>query len=117
MNWEEHLEYLNSATMEELDKKIEEQVSAQNESAKQAMNSIHWALALAITPEEMLEKIRVIESNYSNSNSSIEHYRKKIRKEQYEEDPQAYKEMCEQMSEFAEKLKREHFNKTDTNDE
>lgn len=106
MNWEEHLEYLNSSSMEELDNKIAEQVSQQNESAKDSMNEIHYILALAKTDSEILQMIREVEFDYNNATyASPKHHIQKHRKKEYEKDPEAYRIMCEEMSEYAKKFK------------
>lgn len=117
MNWEEHLEYLNSSTEKELDDKIEEIKDRNSKAALESMNRIHWILALAQTDEQLIEKIREVESEFHNKTMGpIRPWILKHRKESYDKDPEAYKKQWEHVQEFAEKLRAEGLNESEDND-
>jgi hypothetical protein len=110
MNWEEHLEWLNSETIKELDAKISEITSEANEKAKGSMNNIHFILALAKTDKQKIKMIEKVEKEYNdNSIKTILPWRLKNRKEKYDEDPDAYEKEWHKFKEYAEKLKKEEF--------
>jgi len=108
MNWEEHLEWLNSETIKELDGKIADLVSKQNEKANKSMNEIHWVLALAKTNKEQIKMIEEIEKKYhDDSFKIILPWRLKNRKEKYIENPESYEKEWVEIQEFVKKLKEE----------
>lgn len=117
MTWEEHLETLNKSTIKELDDKIKELTDENNDRACQAMNEIHWVLALVQTNKQKIEKIEELEKEYHNQSfGPILSWRLKHMKEEYEKDPEAYKAQWEDAQEFAEKLRANNFNGSNTND-
>jgi len=114
MNWEEHLEWINSKTIEELDAETAEINKEVRDSAIDSMNQIHWIIKLAKTDEEQLREIETIEDEHSKKcMHSIHPWRLKNRKEKYNEDPGAYEIEWHEIQEFADKLKKEFDEDTD----
>jgi hypothetical protein len=108
MNWEEHLEWLNSSSVEELDVEIAKIIEEQNEAAKTAMNQIHFTLKLAKTSDDILKTVEEIELEYHNTSMhSITSWSLKNRKEKYNKDPEAYEKEWNELQAFAEKLRKE----------
>ena len=111
MNWEEHLEFLNSSTAKELDDKIAELTDENQNRACQAMNEIHWVLALAQTDKQKVEKIEELEKEFHNKTfGPILPWRLKRMKEKYDLDPAAYKEEWDEIQEFSKKLREDDSN-------
>jgi hypothetical protein len=107
MNWKEHLEFINSETIKELDAKISEITSEADEKAKKSMNNIHYILMLANTSEEKIKIIKKIEKEYHDSTfKSITPWRLKRMKEKYKEDPETYEKEWHEIQEFANKRKK-----------
>ena len=109
MSIEEQIEEIKKISIEEINLKIFEREAKINDAARRAMNDIYWILKFAAdTSKIKVKKIEKITEDFRSQDSEgFSLYIKKMRKEQYEKDPEAFKKHLIHIHELSEKYKKE----------
>lgn len=92
MNWENHLKYLNSKTLDEINDEIDLINLEASENAMESMNEIHFILVSLNANKYKINKIKSIEKKHRiKSIKGARLWLLKNSKEKYQEDLIAYK--------------------------
>ena len=108
MTWEEHLEWLNESTIEEIEAEIAKIAKETDEAANSAMNAIHWILQYSNSKTKKLELISEENKKYNKIHqSAIRPLRDKRMKQNYTKDPENYEKAWHELHDFSEKVRND----------
>lgn len=105
-NIEEEIEKIKNISLEEIETKIVEHELRETKEAFKALNKIKWILKIG--DKKSIKKIQDVYNEYEKiSNQGLKLYILKLRKEQYLENPEVYKNRLIKMQELSKKYKEE----------